>query len=188
MVLFAMFHVLLILFYDNILKPDVAATAFLITNCPIRPDNWQELFSSQRCRRSCLVDSDCKPRHVCICDQECAARCPSLNNTLTNGIVQLPKESKVGSVTRYSCIGNYRLIGSASRVCQGNKQWSGEEPFCLASGREKFFHISILLSPFDSKLHEKLRFATLGEKLSKFRQYAVSNSAGCNIRSKGIVH
>ncbi|KRY67427.1 Locomotion-related protein Hikaru genki [Trichinella pseudospiralis] len=140
MVLFAMFHVLLILFYNNILKPDVAATAFLITNCPIRPDNWQELFSSQRCRRSCLVDSDCKPRHDCICDQECglscikqSARCPPLNNTLTNGIVQLPKESKVGSVTRYSCIGNYRLIGSASRVCQGNKQWSGEEPFCLAS-------------------------------------------------------
>ncbi|KRZ13935.1 Locomotion-related protein Hikaru genki [Trichinella zimbabwensis] len=114
--------------------------AFLITNCPIRPDNWQELFSSQRCRRSCLVDSDCKPRHDCICDQECglscikqSSRCPPLNNTLTNGIVQLPKESKVGSVTRYSCIGNYRLIGSASRVCQGNKQWSGEEPFCLAS-------------------------------------------------------
>ncbi|GBM03058.1 Protein lev-9 [Araneus ventricosus] len=34
------------------------------------------------------------------------------------------------SVARYECLNGYRLVGPEIRVCEANKQWEGEEPYC----------------------------------------------------------
>ncbi|GFY59685.1 sushi, von Willebrand factor type A, EGF and pentraxin domain-containing protein 1 [Trichonephila inaurata madagascariensis] len=34
------------------------------------------------------------------------------------------------SVARYECLNGYRLVGPEIRVCEANKQWEGDEPYC----------------------------------------------------------
>ena len=34
------------------------------------------------------------------------------------------------SVASYTCAIGYNLIGLSQRICQSNKQWSGNSPFC----------------------------------------------------------
>ncbi|XP_054715425.1 sushi, von Willebrand factor type A, EGF and pentraxin domain-containing protein 1-like [Uloborus diversus] len=34
------------------------------------------------------------------------------------------------SVARYECLFGYRLVGPTTRICETNKQWEGEEPYC----------------------------------------------------------
>ena len=58
-----------------------------------------------------------------------AIRCPRLFNP-ANGRVSAPLRT-VGSEATYSCIDGYRLEGASTRVCQGNSDWSGEEPVCV---------------------------------------------------------
>lgn len=36
----------------------------------------------------------------------------------------------VGSVIRYSCIGQRAIIGNTTRMCQLDGQWSGSPPHC----------------------------------------------------------
>ena len=36
----------------------------------------------------------------------------------------------VGHTVTYNCTTGYKLIGSSSRTCQSNGQWSGTQPYC----------------------------------------------------------
>ena len=49
----------------------------------------------------------------------------------SNGLVILSGTTN-GSMAMYECDTNFILIGSATRVCQSDALWSGEEPFCLS--------------------------------------------------------
>ena len=46
-----------------------------------------------------------------------------------NGVVDQPSDA-VGSTATYSCDEEYELNGEATRTCQDNGEWSGEEPTC----------------------------------------------------------
>ena len=46
-----------------------------------------------------------------------------------NGAVDQPS-SAVGSIATYVCNDDYLLVGSDTRTCQDNGEWSGEEPVC----------------------------------------------------------
>ena len=35
------------------------------------------------------------------------------------------------TVVSYTCNSGFRLVGSATRTCQANGQWSGEHPRCI---------------------------------------------------------
>lgn len=48
----------------------------------------------------------------------------------------------VGSVIRYSCIGQRTIIGNTTRMCQLDGQWSGSPPHC--SGTENYTQIDCL--------------------------------------------
>ncbi|KFD70225.1 hypothetical protein M514_03325 [Trichuris suis] len=124
------------------LLPAEGATGYVITDCPIRPENWKVQYGKNRCRRSCLLDVDCGPKHQCICDQECGlscirkgSQCSLVITGLANGHVRYPKEAIVGSSIKYECSAGYRLVGPTRRVCQGNRLWSGWEPSCTTSDK-----------------------------------------------------
>ena len=57
-----------------------------------------------------------------------AIQCDRLSD-IRNGRVDLTGTS-VGSTATYSCNQGFALIGGATRTCQSNGEWSGEEPFC----------------------------------------------------------
>lgn len=38
--------------------------------------------------------------------------------------------TEFGAIATYSCNDGFKLIGSKTRTCQLDSQWSGSEPFC----------------------------------------------------------
>ena len=46
-----------------------------------------------------------------------------------NGAVSHPTTVE-GSVATYSCDAGFALVGEETRVCQGDRIWSGMEPTC----------------------------------------------------------
>ncbi len=50
------------------------------------------------------------------------------------GKVILPTSSTVNSVATYNCDRDRTLFGSATRTCQTDRTWSGEEPECITPG------------------------------------------------------
>lgn len=58
-----------------------------------------------------------------------ASECPELSNP-ENGMVKLTGERTVGSQAWYLCNPGYILVGSESRTCQDNLQWTPEVPTC----------------------------------------------------------
>lgn len=58
-----------------------------------------------------------------------AVDCGSLSFP-TNGILRF-SSTTIGGVARYSCSDLYRLLGSSTRTCMINGQWSGTEPTCV---------------------------------------------------------
>lgn len=57
-----------------------------------------------------------------------AILCPSLPG-IEHGRV-IVAGNKIGYVARYVCRAGFNLIGSSTRTCQGNGQWSGKQPEC----------------------------------------------------------
>lgn len=38
--------------------------------------------------------------------------------------------SGFGELVRYSCLPGFKIVGTVSRTCKSNGQWSGEAPTC----------------------------------------------------------
>ncbi|KAL5012246.1 hypothetical protein ScPMuIL_010797 [Solemya velum] len=93
---------------------------------------------SRDCRKACVTDSDCvSQRKRCLCDGACGKSC--LNPDITcsrlglaihNGWVE-HSGTTIGAVATYHCIQGYSIVGNTHRVCQGDEQWSGEQPECV---------------------------------------------------------
>ena len=62
----------------------------------------------------------------------------SLNEGIDCGLLEIPKNGDISfsqgtffrSVATYNCDAPFQLVGSVTRVCQGNMEWSGEAPVC----------------------------------------------------------
>jgi len=54
--------------------------------------------------------------------------CDALGNPFNGQAVFI--ETVFGSQANYSCLEGYTLIGNSTRVCQADRQWSGNEPIC----------------------------------------------------------
>ncbi len=57
-----------------------------------------------------------------------AQQCEQLRD-IANGRVSVSGVI-IGSTATYTCNKGYFLVGSSTRRCQTNAEWSGEEPFC----------------------------------------------------------
>ena len=66
------------------------------------------------------------------------AGCERLQD-IRNGQVDLSGRT-VGSTATYSCNRGFVLVGSSTRICQSNGQWSGSEPSCGRSRLQQTFH------------------------------------------------
>ena len=55
--------------------------------------------------------------------------CPGLSNP-ANGQVDATTAVSTGQTATYTCDGGYSMIGSDTRICQGDGTWSGSEPVC----------------------------------------------------------
>ncbi|KAK3088917.1 hypothetical protein FSP39_025445 [Pinctada imbricata] len=62
-------------------------------------------------------------------------RCVNLGRRIPNGRVNIVPFNKFGAVAKYTCNDGYELKGLAIRVCQGNEEWSGQEPRCVLTTR-----------------------------------------------------
>lgn len=57
-----------------------------------------------------------------------AVQCPQPLDVENGRVVS--SSSTYGSLASYECINGYRLVGPATRKCEADKQWEGEQPFC----------------------------------------------------------
>lgn len=81
-----------------------------------------------------FLSSLCPDRTVVLCDR------PSMPP-----YAQISGDRRtVGSVIRYSCIGQRTIVGNTTRMCQLDGQWSGSPPHC--SGTENYTQIGCLNS------------------------------------------
>ena len=88
--------------------------------------SWQQASTS--------VLSDMNSHCVCYIFTGCE-RLPDISN----GQVDLSGRT-VGSTTTYSCNKGFVLVGSSTRICQRNGQWSGSQPSCGRSWLQQTFH------------------------------------------------
>ncbi|XP_023932029.1 protein lev-9 [Lingula anatina] len=61
------------------------------------------------------------------------ARCSHIKPP-SHGYVQIIPYNKFDARARYGCAEGYVLNGPPERICGGDKQWSGEEPYCSKDG------------------------------------------------------
>ncbi|XP_069119974.1 protein lev-9-like [Argopecten irradians] len=108
-------------------------------DCPRRIDK----NNNRVCKKKCQNGTCASPRKDCLCDGACGKscilrnmKCTSLQKRITHGSVQIVPYNMFGAVARYSCDEGYEISGGARRVCQGDGQWSNEEPKCIVSSSE----------------------------------------------------
>jgi hypothetical protein len=51
---------------------------------------------------------------------------------IENGLASAPDGTTEGAVANYWCMERFNLVGNATRTCQSNGAWSGEQPSCAA--------------------------------------------------------
>lgn len=49
---------------------------------------------------------------------------------ISNGVLDNVTSQGLNDSITYSCVEGYELVGSATRTCQLNGNWSGSEPYC----------------------------------------------------------
>ncbi|XP_063054101.1 beta-2-glycoprotein 1-like [Engraulis encrasicolus] len=97
----------------------------------------------RNCPRNCKKDKDCGAKRQCLCDGQCGLSCvvpsrtcpwplPPGNNSEAHLLSPTPSFSALLEVR---CLAGYAMdngLDAAIRRCQGDRQWSGDEPVCTA--------------------------------------------------------
>nr|XP_057913758.1 beta-2-glycoprotein 1-like isoform X2 [Doryrhamphus excisus] len=107
----------------------------------------QRLLGDERkrtCPRPCKVDNDCGSKRQCLCDGHCGLSCVAPGRTCPWPLP--PREDSVARLLSptpsFSALLEVRCkpglalpsgLDAAIRRCQGDRQWSGEEPICAES-------------------------------------------------------
>ena len=73
-----------------------------------------------------------------------ALECDQLPD-ISNGRVIITSPA-VGSTARYVCDPGFQLVGRATRTCQADGKWSGEEPFCRGEADNRWLWLYVVLS------------------------------------------
>ncbi|KAL0985165.1 hypothetical protein UPYG_G00153640 [Umbra pygmaea] len=96
------------------------------------------------CPKPCRKDKDCVTKRQCLCDGQCGLSCvapgrtcpwpiPPGNHTVASLLSPSPSFS---ALLQVRCVPGYVLpdgLDAAIRRCQGDRQWSGDDPICTAA-------------------------------------------------------
>ncbi|XP_062848606.1 beta-2-glycoprotein 1-like isoform X2 [Trichomycterus rosablanca] len=96
---------------------------------------------SQTCLKKCQQDKDCGNKRQCLCDGQCGLSCVVPGRTcpwpLTPGdhsdVVLLSASLSFSALLEVRCHPGYSTahgLNATIRRCQGDQQWSGNEPVC----------------------------------------------------------
>ncbi|XP_067940829.1 protein lev-9-like isoform X2 [Watersipora subatra] len=98
----------------------------------------EHLIGGRQCKRACTKDSECKGRRKkCVCDDICGLTCLNPKGKcptpleMPNGRAKIQGRNKLGAIAKYSCNRGYELEGAETRICNGDREWSGTAPRCL---------------------------------------------------------
>ncbi|XP_028325609.1 beta-2-glycoprotein 1-like [Gouania willdenowi] len=95
------------------------------------------------CPRPCKTDSDCGSKRQCLCDGQCGLSCvvpgrtcpwPLPPSDSTEDRLLSPTHS-FSALLEVRCKPGFKLstgLDATIRRCQGDRQWSGDEPICTA--------------------------------------------------------
>lgn len=97
----------------------------------------------RNCPRNCKQDKDCGSKRQCLCDGQCGLSCvvpsrscpwplPPGNHSEAHLLSPSPSFSALLEVR---CLPGYTMangLDATIRRCQGDRQWSGDEPECTA--------------------------------------------------------
>ncbi|XP_064154212.1 beta-2-glycoprotein 1-like [Anguilla rostrata] len=117
------------------------ATAESTESCPER------ILGNERrrsCPKPCKQDKDCPNKRQCLCDGQCGLSCVAPGRTcpwpLTpspNSVARLLSPApSFSALLEIRCQPNFKMtngLEAAIRRCQGDRQWSGEDPVCTGA-------------------------------------------------------
>ncbi|XP_036451483.1 beta-2-glycoprotein 1-like [Colossoma macropomum] len=118
--------------------------AELIEQCPDR------ILGNERrrtCPKKCQQDKDCANKRQCLCDGQCGLSCVAPGRTcpwpLSTGqhfdVVLLSPSPSFSALLEVRCHSGYTMangLDAMIRRCQGDRQWSGDEPVCIEGSVE----------------------------------------------------
>ncbi|XP_030250414.1 beta-2-glycoprotein 1-like [Sparus aurata] len=100
------------------------------------------------CPRPCKADKDCGNKRQCLCDGQCGLSCVAPGRTCPwplppseNSVVRLlsPTQS-FSALLEVRCKPGFTLpngLDVTIRRCQGDRQWSGDEPICTGPSEDE---------------------------------------------------
>uniref|UniRef100_A0A3Q1F5V3 Beta-2-glycoprotein 1 n=1 Tax=Acanthochromis polyacanthus TaxID=80966 RepID=A0A3Q1F5V3_9TELE len=108
------------------------------------PDRILGKERRQTCPRTCTADQDCGRKRQCLCDGQCGLSCVAPGRTCPWPLPQSDRsEARLLSPTHsfsalleVRCKPGFTLpsgLDATIRRCQGDRQWSGDEPNCSES-------------------------------------------------------
>ncbi|XP_048117223.1 beta-2-glycoprotein 1-like isoform X1 [Alosa alosa] len=95
------------------------------------------------CPKNCKQDKDCGSKRQCLCDGQCGLSCvvpsrtcpwPMAPGNHSEAHLLSPTPS-FSALLEVRCLPGYTMsngLDAAIRRCQGDRQWSGDEPVCTA--------------------------------------------------------
>uniref|UniRef100_A0A673G9R0 Beta-2-glycoprotein 1 n=1 Tax=Sinocyclocheilus rhinocerous TaxID=307959 RepID=A0A673G9R0_9TELE len=97
----------------------------------------------QTCPKKCQQDKDCGNKRQCLCDGQCGLSCVAPGRTcpwpLPPGknldLALLSPSPSFSTLLEVRCKPGFTMrngLDSTIRRCQGDRQWSGDEPVCTA--------------------------------------------------------
>ncbi|TRY59480.1 hypothetical protein DNTS_017873, partial [Danionella cerebrum] len=119
-----------------------AASADATEQCPERILGNER---RQSCPKKCQQDKDCGNKRQCLCDGPCGLSCVAPGRAcpwpLPAGknfdIILLSPSPSFSALLEVRCNPGFTMhngLDATIRRCQGDRQWSGDEPICLGSG------------------------------------------------------